>query len=275
MYGLIIVGVQHYVESKYGEELWMKIVEKCHLGLLSFQTQKVYSDHVLKRLFCSLSDEVGESVEQLTYQSGLYFAAFTSDYATHNCIRLKYSTKRDGYTHYVRGQLITLAKRLYDLDIRVELIDMKVVNYVYHTTYDIYALNDRHWIDPQKYYVQKPLDSWGDTIASNEFFNIFAFSLLITKEMRIRKASNSFHKLDPTLEGSSFSEKFLLSRPFIHPSLEEVSYFWYTPFCFISFYFHLVHFCMQPCCELKWLISFIREFYYYYCSLGFLVEHRA
>ncbi|CAH8834431.1 unnamed protein product [Trichobilharzia szidati] len=265
MYGLIIVGVQHYVESKYGEELWMKVVEKSHLGLLSFQTQRVYSDHVLKCLFCTLSDEVGESVEQLTYQSGLYFAAFTSDYgyenllrvqgrdfisflhnldnlheylrfsypkirppsfsivkATHNCIRLKYSTKRDGYTHYVRGQLITLAKRLYDLDIRVELIDMKVVNYVYHTTYDIYALNDRHWIDPQKYYVQKPLDSWGDTIASNEFFNIFAFSLLITKEMKIRKASKSFHKLDPTLEGSGFSEKFLLSRPFIPPTLEEI-----------------------------------------------------
>ncbi|CAH8450203.1 unnamed protein product [Heterobilharzia americana] len=265
MYGLILVGVQNYIESVYGQDVWMRIVEKSHLGHLTFQTHKVYSDNVPKRLFHAISDEIGDSIEQLTYQNGLYFAAFTSDYGyenllrvqgrdfisflhnldnlheylrfsypkirppsfsivkvTHNCIRLKYSTKRDGYTHYVRGQLVTLAKRLYDLDIRVELIDMKMINYVYHITYDIYALNGKHWIDPQKYYIQKPLDSWGDTIASNEFFNIFAFSLLITNDMKIKKASNSFCKLDPTLEGMGFNEKFLLSRPFIRPTLEEI-----------------------------------------------------
>ncbi|CAH8463182.1 unnamed protein product [Schistosoma turkestanicum] len=267
MYGLIVVGIQNYVESVYGEDVWMRILEKSNTGLLTFQTHNIYSDTVPERLFLAFSHETGESIENVTYETGLSFAAFTSDYgyenllrvqgrdfisflhnldnlheylrlsypnirppsfsvvkATSDCIRLKYSTKRKGYTHYVRGQLITLAKRLYNLDIKVIFIETNIIDSVYHTIYDIYALNGKRWIDPQKCYIQKPLDSWGDTISSNVFFDIFAFSLLITNRMKIKRAGISFRKLDPSLEGSDFNEKFLLFKPHIQPNLEEVSF---------------------------------------------------
>ncbi|CAI2725212.1 unnamed protein product [Schistosoma spindalis] len=265
MYGLIVIGIQNYVESVYGEDVWFRIVEKSNTGSLTFQTHNIYSDTVPERIFLAFSHETGESIENVTYKTGLSFAAFISDYgygnllrvqgrdfisflhnldnlheylrlsypdiqppsfsvvnATNDCIRLKYSSKRNGYIHYVRGQLITLAKRLYDLDIKVILINTKIINNVYQTIYDIYALNGKRWIDPQNYYIQKPLDSWGDTISSNVFFDIFAFSLLITNEMKIKRASTSFRKLDSSLEGSDFNEKFLLFRPLIKPSLEEI-----------------------------------------------------
>ncbi|CAH8487148.1 unnamed protein product [Schistosoma haematobium] len=265
MYGLIVIGIQNYVESIYGEDVWFRIVEKSNIGLLTFQTHNTYSDTVPERLFLAFSHETGESIENVTYQTGLSFAAFISDYgyenllrvqgrdfisflhnldnlheylrlsypdiqppsfsiinATNDCIRLKYSSKRNGYIHYVRGQLITLAKRLYDLDIKVILISTKIINNIYQTIYDIYALNGKRWIDPQNYYIQKPLDSWGDTISSNVFFDIFAFSLLITNQMKIKRASTSFRKLDSSLEGSDFNEKFLLFRPFIKSNIEEI-----------------------------------------------------
>ncbi|VDO94690.1 unnamed protein product [Schistosoma margrebowiei] len=266
MYGLIVIGIQNYVESIYGEDVWFRIVEKSNIGLLTFQTHNIYSDTVPERLFLSFSHETGESIENVTYHTGLSFATFISDYgygnllrvqgrdfisflhnldnlheylrlsypdiqppsfsiinATNDCIRLKYSSKRNGYIHYVRGQLITLAKRLYNLDIKVILINTKIINNIYQTIYDIYALNGKRWIDPQNYYIQKPLDSWGNTISSNVFFDIFAFSLLITNQMKIKRASTSFRKLDSSLEGSDFNEKFLLFRPFIKSNLEEVS----------------------------------------------------
>uniref|UniRef100_A0A5K4F3C1 guanylate cyclase n=1 Tax=Schistosoma mansoni TaxID=6183 RepID=A0A5K4F3C1_SCHMA len=264
MYGLIVIGIQNYVESVYGENVWLRILEKSNTGLLTFQTHNIYSDTVPERLFLAFSNETGETIENVTYETGLSFAKFISDYGygnllrvqgrdfisflhnldnlheylrlsypdiqppsfsvmqiTNDCIRLKYSSRRNGYTHYVRGQLMTLAKRLYNLDIKVIFIDKKIINNVYETIYDIYALNGKRWIDLHNYDIQKPLDIWGDTISSNVFFDIFAFSLLITNQMKIKRVSTSFRKLDSSLEGSDFNEKFLLFKPFIKSNIEE------------------------------------------------------
>ncbi|XP_018649285.1 putative soluble guanylate cyclase gcy [Schistosoma mansoni] len=265
MYGLIVIGIQNYVESVYGENVWLRILEKSNTGLLTFQTHNIYSDTVPERLFLAFSNETGETIENVTYETGLSFAKFISDYGygnllrvqgrdfisflhnldnlheylrlsypdiqppsfsvmqiTNDCIRLKYSSRRNGYTHYVRGQLMTLAKRLYNLDIKVIFIDKKIINNVYETIYDIYALNGKRWIDLHNYDIQKPLDIWGDTISSNVFFDIFAFSLLITNQMKIKRVSTSFRKLDSSLEGSDFNEKFLLFKPFIKSNIEEI-----------------------------------------------------
>ncbi|KAG5448215.1 Soluble guanylate cyclase gcy-31 [Clonorchis sinensis] len=264
MYGLLIVGVQHFIETYYGQHIWPLVVARAGLTTLDYQTQKIYSETIIERLMVALSQETGRTVEDLRYQNGLSFAAFTTDYGyekllrvqgrsfihllrnldnlhehlrfsypkirppsfftvteTVDSIKLVYSSKRVGYEHYVRGQLINLAKRFFNLNITVTLISRWMEGLVHHVMYEI-THDGKTWGLPGGDYTQTTLPTWSPTLHSDEFFSVVSFFILITPTMIIQRASESFNRFDNELEGSVFSEKFLIGRPYINATFEEV-----------------------------------------------------
>ncbi|TGZ61798.1 hypothetical protein CRM22_007801 [Opisthorchis felineus] len=264
MYGLLIVGVQHFIETYYGQHIWPLVVARAGLTTLDYQTQKIYSETVIERLMVALSQETGRNVEDLLYQNGLSFAAFTADYGyekllrvqgrsfihllrnldnlhehlrfsypkirppsfftvteTVDSIKLVYSSKRVGYEHYVRGQLINLAKRFFNLNITVTLISRWMEGLVHHVMYEI-THDGRTWGLPGGDYTQTTLPTWSPTLHSDDFFSIVSFFILITPSMIIQRASESFNQFDNELEGSVFSEKFLIGRPYTNANFEEI-----------------------------------------------------
>ncbi|KAA0199912.1 Soluble guanylate cyclase beta 3 subunit [Fasciolopsis buskii] len=265
MYGLLIVGVQHFIESQFGVDSWTRVVEKAGLGSVTYQTQNVYSETVIERVLDVLTDETGLSLDELSYQSGLYFVTFTTQYGykkllrvqgrdfinflrnldnlhehlrfsypkirppsffvkskSVNKIELVYSSKRLGFVHYVRGQLVALARQFFGLDIRVDLIGHEREGLVNHFTYEIIHTKNGWGTVDLDTEDQAPTE-WGATIQQDEFFPLFSFFLVLTRDLRIKKASSSFVKLDPHMEGSYFVDKFLIARPYIDVSFEVVS----------------------------------------------------
>ncbi|OON22750.1 heme NO binding protein [Opisthorchis viverrini] len=263
MYGLLIVGVQHFIETYYGQHVWPLVVARAGLTTLDYQTQKIYSETIIERLMVALSQETGRSVEELRYQNGLSFAAFTVEYGyekllrvqgrsfihllrnldnlhehlrfsypkirppsfftvteTVDSIKLVYSSKRVGYEHYVRGQLVNLAKRFFNLNITVTLISRRMEGLVHHVMYEI-THDGKTWGLPGGDYTQTTLPTWSPTLHSDEFFGVVSFFILITPTMIIQRASESFNRFDNELEGSVFSEKFLIGRPYINATFEE------------------------------------------------------
>ncbi|KAF5405768.1 hypothetical protein PHET_00762 [Paragonimus heterotremus] len=265
MYGVLIIGVQHFIEEYYGSEIWPVVVERSGLSTLTYQTQKVYSETVIERLIEALGDVTGRTVAELRYQNGLYFAAFTTQHGydkllrvqgrsfihflrnldnlhehlrfsypkirppsffilsdSPDLIKLVYSSKRLGYEHYVRGQLVTLAKSFYNLNITVTLVSREDEGSVHHITYDI-THDGRSWGSADDGYVQKVLPDWEVNLKYCDFLNLLSFFIIITTDMRIHKVSNQFKRFDCTLEGCEFSDKFLIARPYIQPTFSEMS----------------------------------------------------
>ncbi|KAF8569046.1 hypothetical protein P879_03518 [Paragonimus westermani] len=263
MYGVLIIGVQHFIEEYYGSEIWPVVVERSGLNTLTYQTQKVYSETVIERLIEALGDVTGRTVAELRYQNGLYFAAFTTQHGydkllrvqgrsfihflrnldnlhehlrfsypkirppsffilsySLDLIKLVYSSKRMGYEHYVRGQLVTLAKSFFNLNITVTLVSREDEGSVHHITYDI-THDGRSWGSADDGYVQKVLPDWEVNLKYCDFFNLVSFFIIITTDMQIHKVSNQFKRLDCALEGCEFSDKFLIARPYIQPTFSE------------------------------------------------------
>ncbi|KAF7261154.1 hypothetical protein EG68_01161 [Paragonimus skrjabini miyazakii] len=263
MYGVLIIGVQHFIEEYYGSEIWPVVVERSGLGTLTYQTQKVYSETVIERLIGALGDVTGRTVAELRYQNGLYFAAFTTQHGydkllrvqgrsfihflrnldnlhehlrfsypkirppsffilsdSPDLIKLVYSSKRLGYEHYVRGQLVTLAKNFFNLNITVTLVSREDEGSVHHITYDI-THDGRSWGSADDGYVQKVLPEWEVNLKYSDFLNLVSFFIIITTDMRIHKASNQFKRFDCALEGCEFADKFLIARPYIQPTFSE------------------------------------------------------
>ncbi|VDP76246.1 unnamed protein product [Echinostoma caproni] len=269
MYGLLIVGVQHFIETTYGSECWNRVVERAGLGAaVTYQTQKVYSETIIERILEALSEEIGETVDELSYQSGLYFAAFTTHSGYEKLLRVQgrdfihflqnldnlhehlrfsypkirppsffvksnssarielvYSSKRLGYVHYVRGQLVNLAKQFFDLDIHVRLLGQEREGLVNHVTYEI-THEGKSWGSLEADYEEQGLPEWGNTVRADEFFTLFSFYLVLTRDLQLKKVSQSFRNLDPEIEGANLSDKFLIARPYISVTFDAVSSFW-------------------------------------------------
>ncbi|KAF6772863.1 hypothetical protein AHF37_07831 [Paragonimus kellicotti] len=263
MYGLLIIGVQHFIEEYYGSEIWPVVVQRSGLGTLTYQTQKVYSEAVIERLIETLGDVTGRPVAELRYQNGLYFASFTTQHGydkllrvqgrsfihflrnldnlhehlrfsypkirppsffilsdSPDLIKLVYSSKRLGFEDYVRGQLVTLAKSFFNLNITVTLVSREDEGSVHHITYDI-THDGRSWGTADDGYVQKLLPDWEVNLKYSDFHNLLSFFIIITTDMRIQKVSNQFKRFDCDLEGCEFSDKFLIVRPYIQPTFSE------------------------------------------------------
>ncbi|THD28013.1 putative soluble guanylate cyclase gcy [Fasciola hepatica] len=266
MYGLLIVGVQHFVETCYGLECWLRIVEKAGLDSTTYQTQNVYSETIIERVLKALSEEKGLCVNDLSYRSGLYFVTFTTQYGyakllrvqgrdflnflrnldnlhehlrfsypkirppsffvksqTKDRIELVYSSKRMGFSHYVCGQLVAIAKQFFDLDIEVKFLGHEKEGLVNHFTYEI-THQEKSWEGTEVDYEEQGPSEWSTTIQEDEFFPLFSFFLVLSRELCIKKASVSFSNLDKHIQGAHFCDKFLIARPYIDITFESVSF---------------------------------------------------
>ncbi|CAL8079610.1 unnamed protein product [Calicophoron daubneyi] len=137
-------------------------------------------------------------------------------------IILLYMSKRTGFAHYVRGQLVALASRFFGLNITVAVIGQEKVKLIHRTTLEI-THDGNGWHKLERKYQQTALATWGDTIRTEDFLQSLSFFLIITPEMFIRKASTGFQRVDEELEGARFANKIKICRPFIEPLFEEIS----------------------------------------------------
>ncbi|CAL8079613.1 unnamed protein product [Calicophoron daubneyi] len=146
---------------------------------------------------------------------------------------LRYSSKRNYFGHFVRGQLVAIAQITYKLDIDVDLVEQIQED---QRTYTTYKITNRDGCWPTKSLVTekeaKPLGKIvpSSLIPGEVFFSLFPFHLVLTEFMIIRSAGPGYKQFIPGLSGKSFKESFIVVRPAIPNDFNKIRMYQYNTF---------------------------------------------
>ncbi|CAH8475565.1 unnamed protein product [Schistosoma mattheei] len=165
---------------------------------------------------------------------------------------LLYCTKRKYFTNFVKGQLIHVAKLIYNLNIQVELIHQKNCNLVTSSSpsssppplpssstpplspsssmfiesyFKIYCFNGR--LQMKEYLPNiKSLcisnDIIQSNINSNELHSLLPFYIIINQNLIIMKVGEAIQRICDNLIGCSFKELFIIRYPVINCTFEQI-----------------------------------------------------
>ncbi|KAI3385820.1 hypothetical protein SNEBB_002243 [Seison nebaliae] len=208
---------------------------------------------VAGRDFSDLLHTIDEIHETMNFtfprmKSPSFYVENETDYG----IQLHYHSCRKGYTSYVIGQLETLAKMLYNIEIAVTPEDRSgesgsyIVFHIkfdnqpkrkkmvvkYETTGNCLLFGDNNY----ERIKQQQLENMGNTILSKrnriingifptfKFLKIFPFHIIIDKELRIRHMGNSLSRIpiSKNFLGSKLLKHFHIRRPSVNCSFERI-----------------------------------------------------
>ncbi|XP_011498155.1 PREDICTED: soluble guanylate cyclase 89Da-like [Ceratosolen solmsi marchali] len=79
MYGMLLESIQHFVQLKYGEDLWLDILEKAGAKHTVFNTRQIYPDDLMTKLAAELAVHTCETVDSVMQYFGKCFVRFFSN----------------------------------------------------------------------------------------------------------------------------------------------------------------------------------------------------
>ncbi|VEL35871.1 unnamed protein product [Protopolystoma xenopodis] len=88
MYGLIIEGVKHFVDTVYGEDVWPILLELANVRNREFQTRSVYQETIIERLMVALAKMIDSTPADLLYQNGKHFVTFMCEAGYQKLLRV-------------------------------------------------------------------------------------------------------------------------------------------------------------------------------------------
>ncbi|CAH8463196.1 unnamed protein product [Schistosoma turkestanicum] len=164
-------------------------------------------------------------------------------------IHLLYCTKRKGFTYFVQGQLINVAKLIYNLDVQVELISQEKKNLLtlslfssssspspspsstsssslfIESYFRIYCFNGRLQMKEFRPNIKSLClsnDIIQSSINSNELHSLLPFYVVINQNLMIMKVGEAVARICDNLVGCSFTELFLIRHPVINCTFEQI-----------------------------------------------------
>ncbi|CAH8458274.1 unnamed protein product [Schistosoma bovis] len=143
----------------------------------------------------------------------------------HNVITLVYSSVREEFAHYLRSQLIYIAKLYFQLDVSAKLVDKKkqAASHIY--TFKLYN-KGLSWIEllEKDSQLTKYISLLDLTVSlpEKEFLGILPFHLVLTKDMTIKRVGKGFSCLRNDISGKEFVTCFLISKPKTSPNFDEI-----------------------------------------------------
>ncbi|XP_011878399.1 PREDICTED: soluble guanylate cyclase 89Da-like [Vollenhovia emeryi] len=79
MYGMLLESVQYFVQLEFGEEVWLRIVEKADCKHMVFNTRQIYPDELMTNLAAALAAYTGDSMDNVMQFFGKCFVRFFSN----------------------------------------------------------------------------------------------------------------------------------------------------------------------------------------------------
>ncbi|KAH8851993.1 Soluble guanylate cyclase 88E [Schistosoma japonicum] len=143
----------------------------------------------------------------------------------HNVITLDYSTIREEFSHYLRSQLIYIAKLYFDLDVSAKLTDKRkrAASHIY--TFKLYN-KGLSWIEllEKDNQLNKNISLLDLSIhlPEKQFLGMLPFHLMLTKDITLKRVGTGFLCLRNDLQGRKFTTCFQISKPKTDPTFDGV-----------------------------------------------------
>lgn len=164
---------------------------------------------------------------------------------TENGMKLHYRSKRQGFLYYVMGQVKEVGRVFYNQDVEMEVLFTHCDQNTGEGSYVIYQLSfdNRAYIASRKRPKRNSVLSTGSEhdnlkIQMDVFYEVFPFHIIFDKDMVITSIGSSLHAICSSLIGESIESHFLVLRPFIQFSWENVGIYIYIYYILIIFVLH-------------------------------------
>ena len=207
-----------------------KIVEGLGTRFVHFISRYGY-DSILKVLGRHLRDFINgldnlHEYLRFTYPKLKAPSFFCTD-ETENGLKLHYRSKRQGYLYYVMGQVKEVGRAFYNQDVQIEVLhdsqSTEGCYVVYQLTFDNSA-----YIASRKRPKRNSVLSIGSEhdnlkIQMDVFYEVFPFHIVFDKDMVVSSIGSSLHAILASLIGKRIPSHFLILRPFLEFSWENVS----------------------------------------------------
>ena len=217
------------IHEIYDEEILTEIIEKAviYCGVskneIMFQNGKYFIGFLSQYEYDSILRVLGRDLrgflngldnlhEYLKYSyAQLKPPSFYCTNESQSGITIQYRSKRDGFVHYVRGQIVQIAEVFYNTKVAIEIIgENHIPNYVYNFILRLHfdnpiVQNDNNLFPPEL------------------FFQVFPFNIVFNRGLRIVNCGKGMKNLVPNIIGNSVENMFDISRPIIEISWDSVS----------------------------------------------------
>ncbi|XP_018377678.1 PREDICTED: soluble guanylate cyclase 89Da-like [Trachymyrmex cornetzi] len=260
MYGMLLESVQYFIQLEFGEEVWLRILEKADCKHIVFNTRHIYPDVLMTNLAMALAAYTGDSMDNIMQFFGKCFVRFFSNlgydctikatgryfcdflqsvdnihmqmrftypkmkspsmYTTHvdpQGVVLVYRSTRQGFTHYLMGQLFQIAKDLYNTELDIKVLEssnnipgsrsVMVKFRINFNNQQYIAKNNR---------MNTPLGRELPPISCTFFLRLFPFGVIMNKDMRILGVGDKLLQAwggTTSILNRHVSEIFKLRRP--------------------------------------------------------------
>ena len=262
MYGLLIQNIVDYIKLTHGDAAWEEIRARTGIPHHTFVTHKKYSETVIPRIARATHEVTGTPIEELTTHFGTSFVDFVGQYGYDRILRvlgrhmrdflngldnlheylkfsypklkppsffieneskdgltLHYRSKRKGFLHYVKGQIRQVGKVFYNTNVEIEVLNVEENMDMTHVTMRLYFDNTAYASN------EKTMVSPGQNlhVSSSVFFDVFPFHIVFNRQMIIRSIGAGLTAVMPHILGQAIDEAFVILRPLVSFSLENVS----------------------------------------------------
>ncbi|XP_041365929.1 soluble guanylate cyclase 88E-like [Gigantopelta aegis] len=96
MYGILLESIQYFIKDRYGEDVWLRILDTASIRNLVFSTHKTYEDKIMVRLAESCSKVLDNmTINDAMYYFGQCFVDFCRHYGYDKILRVAGRHYRD------------------------------------------------------------------------------------------------------------------------------------------------------------------------------------
>ncbi len=271
MYGLVLEGIADAMRHKFTDEIWEQIRQKAGIPHHTFVMHKTYSETVIPRLAKAAAEITGCPIDELMELCGYSFVGYVTQYGYDRVMRvlgrnlrdflsgldnlheylrfsypklkppsffcenetrygltLHYRSKRKGFVYYVMGQVTQVAKIFYDTPLEIELVSEEETLDMTHVVLKL------HFDNPTKIDKQEDTDNDSEQalqIPSETFFGVFPFHIVFNSTMIMKSIGSSLMAIMPHISDQAVDEMFVLTRPLVEFTMENVSRIIYLVSC--------------------------------------------
>ncbi|KAK2146584.1 hypothetical protein LSH36_596g01074 [Paralvinella palmiformis] len=147
--------------------------------------------------------------------------SFFCEAETKNGLTLHYRSRRKGFLYYVLGQIRAVGEQYYNIDVKIDIIKkeetLDMTHVIMNLHFDNRAFGEDGAVGDER---SDKLNNF--ELRSDIFFEVFPFHIVFSRGLIVQNAGAGLLAVMPDIKGESIDEVFMLIRPLVDFSIENI-----------------------------------------------------